>query len=207
MNALMNDARPLSLSARFDDFRANMRMNYLLWVVCALGACPRAVLDHPRLSDPGNDPAVVLSLSSDAADQAVHRFRQLYPVARRRRLPHRADQHAAILHSGGGVHADARLHHCALAAQYRARVADLRNHALYSGRHTLGAGVGDLEMDLRSAARNPQLHAVACGRAEARLAAGRARHSLCDCPGFGRSRCLAISSSFTASACEISPTN
>ena len=37
MNALMNDARPLSLSARFDDFRANMRMNHLLWVVCALG--------------------------------------------------------------------------------------------------------------------------------------------------------------------------
>ena len=161
----------------------------------------RAVLHHPGLSDPRDDPALVLSLSSDAAEPAVHRPRQLLAAAGRRGVPHRADQHAAVLRDGGGHHAAARLRGRGAAALDREGRAGLRAAALHPGGDAVGAGLGDLEMDLRSDPRDPELRALvpryrrsSPGCRTSTSSSTRSCSSRCG-------RCSAISSSCTASAC------
>ena len=154
--------------------------DHLLWVVIALGPVfalfciirVYPILETIRLSFYRYHPT--------QRNRAVHRPRQLLAAARRRGVPHRADQHAAVLRDGGGHHAAARLRHRGAAALDREGRAGLRAAALYPGGDAVGAGLGDLEMDFRSDPRDPELRAVVPRYAEARLAAGRARHHLRD---------------------------
>ena len=95
--------------ARVQEFRNSIKRDHLLWVLIALGPVFALFCIIRVDPDPRDDTPVVLPLSSDAAEPTVHRLGQLLAAARRRSIPHRADQYAAVLRDGGRHHAGARV--------------------------------------------------------------------------------------------------